>query len=59
MIVSYRYSVSCPLYLIAPQTAREEMEKLTGVNLSRPVSVGSVHSIIMREKRMRVGTCRE
>ena len=32
------------------------MEKLTGVNLSRPVSVGSVHSIIMREKRMRVGT---
>ena len=57
MIVSY--AVSCPLYLIAPQTAREEMEKLTGVNLSRPVSVGSVHSIIMREKRMRVGTCRE
>lgn len=33
------------------------MEKLTGINLSRPVSVGSVHSIIMREKRMQVGAC--
>ncbi|GAX81545.1 hypothetical protein CEUSTIGMA_g8973.t1 [Chlamydomonas eustigma] len=40
------------------QNAREVLEKLTGMDLSRPVSVGSVHSIALREKRQQSPGCR-
>ena len=36
-------------------SAREALEKATGLDYSRPASVGSVHSLAMRDKRREVG----
>ena len=48
-----------PAFFRMSQHARDEMEKATGLEpgtLSRPVSVGSVHSVVLRERmRMQVG----